>query len=643
MLESIISSSVLILVIAILRFLLKGRISARLQYALWLTVLIRLLLPVSLFHSPLSVAEAAAPAVAQMEKASYTILYTRQSPEPAVTEPSPNAPQSEDPAPAAPARSVFLGDVLHSVWRAGMALMAGWFLAVNLRLYRRLKKNRRLYTDSYPLLVYVTENIPSPCLFGGVIWPSVYLTEQAAADGAQARQIITHELTHFRHGDMLWALLRSLCLVIWWFHPLVWLAAALSRQDAELACDEGTIKALGEEERFSYGRTLLGMAKVGARPADLLCGATTMTSGRKTLKERVERIAKAPKTSVILALVVLLAAAAAVGCTYTGKASKPAPALGAEVFRRYYQQIVEDSGGVNVSHVDLDVLDAMACSTVGTAVDTDELTIEVAGAIVSGNTAEIVLRVTAKELDSVWSVDESTGRKQYCQFGDETALLGMFTLNRSWYDLSRAYYYSDTNDALAPNQLEIRYRIITPEPFAAQAYTVPYWVEVPEDAEPKPFIIPLSDFGWYERGRLVPLYKGEKENESDWNIEIALDPVSETGKHLPLESEITVGDYRFQMDDVQLTPLACTIRFECLEDEGVVDEHSDEIFDAFVNTFVREPQNTALIHADGTRMSTDCYGGGGGRSYYLILDHYVPTSVDGIAALSVLGQIYESR
>ena len=377
--EIIISSSVLILVVVLLRFLLKGRISARLQYALWLTVLVRLLLPVSLFHSPLSVAEAAAPVAAQMEEASYTILYTRESPEPATTEPQSALPQEESPRSVTPARSVFLRDVLRSVWSAGMAIMAGWFLAVNLRLYRQLKKNRRLYTDSYPLLVYVTESVLSPCLFGGLFWPSVYLTEQAAADEAQARQIITHELTHFRHGDMLWALLRSLCLVIWWFDPLVWLAAALSRQDAELACDEGTIKALGEEERFDYGRTLLGMAKVGARASDLLCSATTMTSGRKTLKERVERIAKAPRTSMILALVVLLAAAAAVGCTYPGKASKPAPALGAEVFRRYYQQIVEDSGGVNVSHVNLDVLDAMACSTVGTAVDTEELRIEVAG------------------------------------------------------------------------------------------------------------------------------------------------------------------------------------------------------------------------------------------------------------------------
>ena len=168
--------------------------------------------------------------------------------------------------------------------------------------------------------VYVAADIPSPCLFG-LFNPAIYLTERAAEDAAQARQIIAHELTHFRHGDMIWALLRSVCLVVWWFDPFVWLAAALSRRDGELACDEGTIKALGEDARFDYGRTLVGMAKVGASPSDLLRGATTMTAGKKSLKERVSRIANAPKMSVTLAVIVLVIAALAVGCTFSGAAT----------------------------------------------------------------------------------------------------------------------------------------------------------------------------------------------------------------------------------------------------------------------------------------------------------------------------------
>ncbi len=55
MLSWIISSSVLIAVIMLLRGILKGKIDLRLQYALWGLVLVRLLLPVSLGSSSLSI------------------------------------------------------------------------------------------------------------------------------------------------------------------------------------------------------------------------------------------------------------------------------------------------------------------------------------------------------------------------------------------------------------------------------------------------------------------------------------------------------------------------------------------------------------------------------------------------------------
>ena len=50
------SSCVLICAILLLRRLLRGRISMRLQYALWLVVLARLLIPGTLFPAPFSLA-----------------------------------------------------------------------------------------------------------------------------------------------------------------------------------------------------------------------------------------------------------------------------------------------------------------------------------------------------------------------------------------------------------------------------------------------------------------------------------------------------------------------------------------------------------------------------------------------------------
>ena len=54
MIEWILSSSLLILIVMGLRFALKGRISLCLQYALWMLVLLRLVIPVSFGASGLS-------------------------------------------------------------------------------------------------------------------------------------------------------------------------------------------------------------------------------------------------------------------------------------------------------------------------------------------------------------------------------------------------------------------------------------------------------------------------------------------------------------------------------------------------------------------------------------------------------------
>ena len=55
MIEWVVSSCILILAVIALRYLLRGRISLRLQYALWLLVLARLLLPVSFGSTDISV------------------------------------------------------------------------------------------------------------------------------------------------------------------------------------------------------------------------------------------------------------------------------------------------------------------------------------------------------------------------------------------------------------------------------------------------------------------------------------------------------------------------------------------------------------------------------------------------------------
>lgn len=62
---------------------------------------------------------------------------------------------------------------------------------------------------------------------------------------------------HYKHLDHIWAGARLLLICLYWFHPLVWIAAKLSRQDAEYAADEAVTENMSQEERLRYGKMIL--------------------------------------------------------------------------------------------------------------------------------------------------------------------------------------------------------------------------------------------------------------------------------------------------------------------------------------------------------------------------------------------------
>ncbi|MDE6260672.1 MAG: M56 family metallopeptidase, partial [Oscillospiraceae bacterium] len=207
-------------------------------------------------------------------------------------------------------------------WLAGSAAVALILLVSNLWFYWKLRRERvSLDEADCPLRVYTAVGLPSPCLFG-VFRPAIYVTPEAAADPDMLRHVLAHEYTHYRQGDHLWSLLRCGALAAHWWNPLVWLAAVLSQRDAELACDEGALKRLGDGERAGYGNTLLNLVTAKPRPADLLRCATTMAGDKKSLKERISRIAKAPKRVIWAVVVAVLVTALACVCAF-GQAAEP--------------------------------------------------------------------------------------------------------------------------------------------------------------------------------------------------------------------------------------------------------------------------------------------------------------------------------
>ena len=281
--EILITSSALIAALLLLRQAFRKSISRRAQYALWALVLLRLLVPFNLPALEHNVLTAAEPVTRNMESlylAPNRVDIMSPTGAPVIATDSPQVvvgPATPDNTLTFSQRDVHntpvensteyqrqipLKDLFRPVWYAGIAVMAAWFLLSNLRFWWKLRRSRTPYAaEGCPRRVYlVEEGLPSPCLFG-LFRPAIYLTPAAVSSPEALRHVLAHEETHARHLDPLWSLLRAVCLAVYWFDPLVWAAAAASKNDCELACDEGAISRLGEAERIPYGKTLLSLIR----------------------------------------------------------------------------------------------------------------------------------------------------------------------------------------------------------------------------------------------------------------------------------------------------------------------------------------------------------------------------------------------
>lgn len=181
---------------------------------------------------------------------------------------------------------------VNRIWTAGSLLVLFYILIVNGRLYVSLKKNRILLDEADSCLpVYLVEGLPTPCLYGR----GIYIPAELAGQEEKLHHVLVHETTHFKHWDGLWGMVRGICVAVYWWHPLVWICAYLSMQDCEYACDESTICQLGEQERISYGKTILSLAKIKGSTKDYFSMALLLSGGERKMKKRITRIANYKK------------------------------------------------------------------------------------------------------------------------------------------------------------------------------------------------------------------------------------------------------------------------------------------------------------------------------------------------------------
>jgi TonB family protein len=88
--------------------------------------------------------------------------------------------------------------------------------------------------------------------------------------------VIRHERAHIERRDWLWQAFAQIMTAVFWFHPLVWLAAVRLRQEAEHAADDATL-ATGVQAP-DYADRLMAVARQlsGRSPAPAAVAGVAM-------------------------------------------------------------------------------------------------------------------------------------------------------------------------------------------------------------------------------------------------------------------------------------------------------------------------------------------------------------------------------
>ena len=198
MIEWIVSSSILILIVAGLRACFKGKLTLRLQYGIWGLVLLRLLIPISFGSTDFSVenltdtvqSQPAIQAIVDVGKVnipsqSYEAAYEQVVQEYEAAGIDVDSLQGSDLEALeyeaydrmnGKTVSQIVSGILFGIWAAGILVTGTVFAAVNVRFHKKLLTSRcELQLKKSGLDVYTTDQIDTPCLFG-IRKPAIYVT-----------------------------------------------------------------------------------------------------------------------------------------------------------------------------------------------------------------------------------------------------------------------------------------------------------------------------------------------------------------------------------------------------------------------------------------------------------------------------------
>ena len=284
----------LILLVVLLRSLFLYKLPKKILTGLWAVVLLRLFIPYT-----------------QSVAAGFSLPNLHTLLRPLLQDRGPAVDSAHS---AATLTAFAVPWYLLAAWLAGGILLAAYFIVGHIRgkkIYRfacpveredirQWLRDNRIHRK---IRILQCDEVSSALTYG-LVRPVILLpSAMDFGDEEHVRFVLTHEMAHIRHFDVVWKWLSAAVLCLYWYNPMVWVMVVLLNRDIELHCDEQVLKKLGitKKTKSEYALTLIALAeqKKGILP---LAGHFS----RSATEERVLSIMHSRYAPVLFTAIALL-------------------------------------------------------------------------------------------------------------------------------------------------------------------------------------------------------------------------------------------------------------------------------------------------------------------------------------------------
>lgn len=203
----------------------------------------------------------------------------------------------------------YIPTIMTTIWKVVMFILVMYFIIsyfkhrqnfkmsipVSNEIIRKWKSNHPLWRR---IEIRQTDYIASPLTYG-IIHPVILLPDNIDwSNETDIDFILLHEYIHIKNFDSVSKFIYTLSLCIHWFNPLVWVMYILANRDIEISCDNSVIKSNFSKK---YAMALIRMEQIKTIHSPII-----NYFNKNSIEERIEAIMNTKRISKLGCLLAIL-------------------------------------------------------------------------------------------------------------------------------------------------------------------------------------------------------------------------------------------------------------------------------------------------------------------------------------------------